>query len=173
MSHLLPCPACHRHIEVVENNCPFCAAALPASFRAAQPAPPPARRLGRAALMAAGATLLGAAACNTNDGLVSDAGPRPPRDATVDRGGLGPMYGAPVPAYGIAIGTGGTTGAGGQVAAGGASGAGGATDAGPADAGDAARDAAARDAAQERTVIAIYGAATPAGATTPERSGNG
>jgi hypothetical protein len=114
---------------------------------------------------------MGAAACSTNDGLVN-----PPRDATVDRGGLGPMYGAPVPAYGIALGTGGTTGTGGQVAAGGTSGAGGATDAAPADAGGdaAARDAAARDAAQERTVIAIYGAATPTGAaTTPERSGDG
>jgi hypothetical protein len=128
------------------------------------PAPPPPRRLKRAALMAAGATLMGAAACNTNDGLVTDAGGKPARDAVVD-------YGGPVPVYGAFTGTGGGTGAGGQVATGGANGAGGSSDAGSPDAGDAA----ARDAAQDRTVIAIYGAATPNGADTPGpgRSGNG
>ncbi len=35
MSHLVPCPACNRHVDVTERACPFCASALPAAFRAA------------------------------------------------------------------------------------------------------------------------------------------
>ena len=34
MSHLAPCPACNRHVDVAETVCPFCAAALARSFSA-------------------------------------------------------------------------------------------------------------------------------------------
>jgi len=58
MSCLAHCPACNRHISTHDAACPFCAAALPESFRC-----PPARglppgRLSRAAKLAAGAALL-------------------------------------------------------------------------------------------------------------------
>ena len=97
MSHLAPCPACNRHVDAGESACPFCAAALPVSLRAQQlPATP--RRLSRAALLAAGATLIGAAACNN-----------PPAPAPV------PLYGGPFPTGG----TGGTTGSGGTTGTGG------------------------------------------------------
>ena len=119
MSHLAPCPACNRHVDVAETACPFCAVALSQSFRAQQPPAPPRGRLGRAALMAAGATLLGAAACSSP--LTADAGSDRPPSAT---GGNGGAAGAGGP-----DGTGGTT---------------------------------ARDASEDRTVIAIYGAPTPA-----------
>lgn len=146
MSHLLPCPACNRHVTASEVVCPFCAAVLPESFRASGSLIPAPRRLGRAALMAAGATLVGAAACSSNDAIgggTKDAAPK--YDAPV-----------PVPAYGISLprdanfGSGGTTGAGGGVATGGT---GGST--------DAATDASEKpsDAGRDRGVIAIYGAA--------------
>ena len=143
MSQLLPCPACNRHVDAAETACPFCAAVLPEAFRASRPLVPPPRRLGRAALMAAGATLVGAAACSSNDAIGSG-----PKDAA-------PKYDAlvPVPAYGIVLprdanfGSGGATGAGGDVATGGT---GGSTDAST-DAGEKARDAG-----QDRAPIAIY-----------------
>jgi hypothetical protein len=135
MSHLAPCPTCHRHVEVVESACPFCAAVLSESFRA-QPAPvPPPRRLSRAAMMAAGATLLGA--CSAV-----------------------PVYGAPTGMGGSGA-AGGIAGAGGMVTGGSS----GSTDAGK----DSATDAApARDAAQDRSAVAIYGAAF-AGDRTSEK----
>ena len=129
MSHLAPCPACNRHVDVAESACPFCATALPAAFRA-QPSLVPLRgRLGRAALMAAGATLMGAAACSSslpvpdpgtgtggmtatggtngsggmaNTGGVTGAGGTPARDAGEDRSVVA-IYGAPAPAYGLAL----------------------------------------------------------------------
>ena len=59
MSHLVPCPACHRHVRAHESTCPFCAAALPAA-----PAAPalPTGRMSRAAVFVAGAAVAGAAA---------------------------------------------------------------------------------------------------------------
>jgi len=64
MSCLAPCPACNRHIAIDETACRFCSAALPDSFRhehaCRRQAP---GHLSRAALMAAGAALLGAASC--------------------------------------------------------------------------------------------------------------
>ena len=150
MSHLFPCPTCNRHVDVAETTCPFCAAVLAPSFRAARPLEPPPRRLGRAALMTAGAALLGAGACSANDAISVEK-----KDATPSYDGmrLVSAYGGPV-----ILGTGGTGGSGGDVGTGGAlstGGTGGVTDAGS----DAATDAApARDASQDRTFIAIYGA---------------
>ncbi|HEY2594111.1 MAG TPA: hypothetical protein VGK33_09445, partial [Chloroflexota bacterium] len=90
MSHLAPCPACNRHVDIAERACPFCATALPAAFRGQQRPAPLRGRLNRAALMAAGATLMGAAACSSNDGISSkDAAtdrPAVTKDASEDRG---------------------------------------------------------------------------------------
>ena len=153
MSHLVPCPACNRHVDVGESVCPFCATAFPAAFRAQQPPAPPRARLGRAALMAAGATLMGAAACSSSDAIggTDAATDRPPitKDASEDRNVV-PFYGAPQTGTG---GIGGTTGSGGTNSTGGATGAGGRT---------------ARDAGEDRSIVAIYGAAVPDGPGKPQ-----
>jgi len=65
MSNFVPCPACNRHVLSAEIACPFCTAALPESLRLQTPAPRPPGRLSRAALLAAGAALMGAEACST------------------------------------------------------------------------------------------------------------
>jgi hypothetical protein len=59
--HLVPCPTCHRHVVHDEAACPFCAAPLPVCA-CEPPRALPRGRLGRAALLAAGAsaTLIGA-----------------------------------------------------------------------------------------------------------------
>ena len=153
MSHLAPCPVCNRHVDVAESACPFCATVLSPSFRAARPLGPIPRRLGRAALMTAGAALVGAAACSASDAISVEK-----RDATPSYDGsrVVASYGGP-----ILLGTGGTSGNGGNsgsVGNGGnvgSGGAGGVTDAGSQGATDAAP---ARDASQDRTFIAIYGA---------------
>ena len=149
MSHLAPCPACNRHVAVGETACPFCAATLPAAFRAQQRPAPLRGRLSRAALMAAGATLMGAAACSSNDGIGgNDAAtdrPAVTKDASEDRGFVA-FYGAPFPGAGGASATGGTNGTGGGTGAGGTTGSGGTT---------------TRDAGEDRSVVAIYGAAVP------------
>jgi hypothetical protein len=150
MSHLVPCPACNRHVDVAESACPFCAAALPVAFRAQPPLIPLRGRLGRAALMAAGATLMGAAACSSSDAIGgNDAAtdrPAVTKDATEDRGFVA-FYGAPFPGTGGANATGGANGTGGATGAGGTTGSGGTT---------------TRDAGEDRSVVAIYGAAVPA-----------
>lgn len=84
MSNFVPCPACNRHVLSAETACPFCSAALPESRCLPEslclqtPAPRPPGRLSRAALLAAGAALMGAEACST------------------------PVYGAPAPTPGTA-----------------------------------------------------------------------
>ena len=65
MSQLSPCPSCHRHVRVEETVCPFCSAALP-ERAGPETITAPRARLSRAALFAAGATLLGAAACSSS-----------------------------------------------------------------------------------------------------------
>jgi hypothetical protein len=68
MSHLVPCPACSRHVRVTEPTCPFCGDGL---ALAGTPAPElPKTRLGRAAAFAFGATLVGVTtvvACGGDD----------------------------------------------------------------------------------------------------------
>jgi hypothetical protein len=149
MSHLVPCPACKRHVDVADSACPFCATALSAAFRAQEAPTPPRARLGRAALMAAGATLMGAAACSSSDAIGgTDAAtdrPAVTKDASEDRSVVA-IYGAPF------TGSGGTNGTGGANASGGATGAGGTT---------------ARDAGEDRSIVAIYGAAVPDGPGKP------
>jgi hypothetical protein len=97
--------------------------------------------------MAAGATLMGAAACTSSEKLVNDAGTNKQRDGMVDFRGVVLYYGAPLP-----LGTGGNAGTGGVNGTGGAAGS--SADAGRPD----ASDAGPRDAAQDRSFVAIYGA---------------
>jgi hypothetical protein len=63
MSRLHPCPSCNRHVRAGDAACPFCGTALAAAPPRVPGAPALLGRLGRAALFAAGATLLGAGAC--------------------------------------------------------------------------------------------------------------
>lgn len=104
MSQFTPCPACNRHIVTDETECPFCSAALPDSFRQLPARPAPRGRLGRAALMAAGAALMGAAGCadnldnGGNNDAAADTGSM--SDGNNNEGGAVALYGAPAPEYG-------------------------------------------------------------------------
>ena len=87
MSSLVPCPGCDRHVRSDETTCPFCQAALAPARPCVGCSGPPAARLARAALVAAGAALLGAA-CQSQSVLVPygvpphfDAGTQSDRDA--------------------------------------------------------------------------------------------
>lgn len=57
---LVPCPSCNRHVFADACVCPFCSAACGGHSCAP---PPPRGGLGRAARMAAAASLLGVSAC--------------------------------------------------------------------------------------------------------------
>lgn len=124
-SHLCPCPACNRHVMTDAGVCPFCQAALPATFCETS-APAAARaRMSRAARLLAGATLVGVSACSStqpeptpvpyygapipvdasgaggaagSDGAGGTGG-APANDAGQDRNAV-PYYGAPAPANG-------------------------------------------------------------------------
>src|SRR3954467_8631752 len=63
MSTLTPCPSCNRHVRVGDVACPFCGAAVAVAPSPAASGPGLRGRLGRAALFAAGATLMGLSAC--------------------------------------------------------------------------------------------------------------
>ena len=182
MGHLVPCSACGRHVFSTERGCPFCGVELPA--KVSVPAPAPRIRLGRAAMFAAGATLVGVTACK--DGTASkDAASDADRDTMSDASGAGGTGGG-AGSQGTGGGKGGASGSGGaggrtgQAGVGGAgpllTGSGGALyGAPPVDAGGIETgggvlygappvDASAGDvsspgdASQDRGVIALYGA---------------
>jgi hypothetical protein len=114
MSHLVPCPACSRHVLAAERGCPFCGVELPAHL-----SPPPAlprARLGRAAMFAAGATLVGVAACK-NGTSSKDAGVD--QNVISDASGMG---GNDMGPHGGNSGVGGTAGGGGAIGSGGGAG---------------------------------------------------
>ena len=71
MSELIVCSGCQRHVQSNEAACPFCGASLsaasPCNGRCSGPTP---ARVAKAALVAAGAAILGTA-CNS-------WGPTPP-----------------------------------------------------------------------------------------------
>ena len=80
MSALVPCPGCNRHVKSDEATCPFCQAAMApgaCSGRCVRPFP---SRVARAALVAAGAALLGAA-CENSHSTIVPYGISPPFDA--------------------------------------------------------------------------------------------
>jgi len=80
-ARLIACDACHRHARVTENKCPFCGAAMPTR----QPTRgTSAGRIGRAALIVAGAAgaAVGAASCGDVPVIIAgDAYGLPPPDA--------------------------------------------------------------------------------------------
>jgi hypothetical protein len=83
MSRLLPCPACQRHVDANETSCPFCQAVLSPAPPCAGCSGPPVARLARAALVAAGAALLGAA-CSSSQSVLAPYGVPPHYDAGTD-----------------------------------------------------------------------------------------
>jgi hypothetical protein len=75
VSALYPCPDCHRHVRSETAACPFCGAAQSAQRGAAATASGPVARLGRIAVLAAGAALMGGAlSCDDPAQPKSDAG---------------------------------------------------------------------------------------------------
>ncbi len=105
---LLPCPACARHVRIIESFCPFCGNTLPLAYQSAGPAVLPKRRLGRAALAAFGAAAI-MSGCGGDDTSATDSSitvdssadstmaDSSTPDATADTG-IAPAYGAPVDA---------------------------------------------------------------------------
>ena len=107
-AHLVPCPACERHVRVREVGCPFCGVELSAAVRAT-PAPRRASvaRLSRAALFAVSGGVVTLASCSGGETVsqplyggvaLVDAGGEP-ADATEepDAGcvGVDATYGGP------------------------------------------------------------------------------
>ncbi len=110
MTHLIACAACSRHVRALEVACPFCATPIPAGVRAEPPHPPPAVRLGRAALYAFGVGAVTATAavagCNHQEDTMVAVYGAPPveveraRDAGLDAPAthtpaIQPPYGLP------------------------------------------------------------------------------
>jgi hypothetical protein len=90
----IPCVGCGRHVRADDASCPFCGASVPevvvgpaVSFAG----------LGRAAIMALGATLAGTAiaGCESEIVSVADAYGAPFDAGVEDAGGPAPAYGAP------------------------------------------------------------------------------
>lgn len=101
---LVPCPSCNRHIFADACACPFCAAASSGHSCA----PPAGRgRLGRAARMAAAASLLGVSACGYSTAYGTMGG----LDADVNRGAAGEAADASTGGAGGAGGSDGAAGA--------------------------------------------------------------
>ena len=95
MSCLAPCPACDRHVSTDETACPFCAAALPETFRCQPTRVQTAGRMSRAAMIAAGAALMGASCGNSvrppyGIAVVPDAS----ADTSTNDSSAVPIYGA-------------------------------------------------------------------------------
>lgn len=115
MTALVACPACHRHIRVDHERCPFCASVVPADFKS-RVVPGARRRLDRVATFTFAASLTVAAcsgsttddqATSRGDAAVTDAGSSTgdaaiadggASDARVDDdGSVVAMYGLPQP----------------------------------------------------------------------------
>jgi hypothetical protein len=151
-NHLIPCPSCSRHVFTNACTCPFCQAPLKGTCGEMPDPPPRQGRLGRTARLFAGASLLGASACQSTSPVPAygaafprDAGNVSATDTSADSApdGAGGAGGSP------SDGAGGAGGSPSDAAAGA-----GGTDASPA-------DAAALDAANDRSVVALYGGAFP------------
>jgi hypothetical protein len=101
MTHLEPCPHCHRHVKVSETACPFCTRSLADDFAHVAPRVAPRTRLGRAATFAFGLVAMSQGACSDDDrpppvdavSAPSDAGMDSPQDADYDGGDV-PIYAA-------------------------------------------------------------------------------
>ena len=100
MTHLEPCPYCHRHVNVSEAACPFCTRSLADAFAQVAPRTAPRTRLGRAATFAFGLVAMSQGACSDDDtppvdavSAPSDAGADSAHDASYDGGDV-PIYAA-------------------------------------------------------------------------------
>ena len=83
---LIPCPSCNRHVFTDACTCPFYATRL--RVCAAPRAMAPTAGLSRAARVAAGATLVGVAACSSETPMPRPPyGAPPPVDASMEAGG--------------------------------------------------------------------------------------
>jgi hypothetical protein len=85
MHALVPCPSCSRHVRAAESSCPFCASTLPVQVVGPRAAAP--KRVGRLALLGAGAFAVGA--CIFDPGTATPlygmpGEPPPARDAGAD-----------------------------------------------------------------------------------------
>lgn len=147
MSALMPCPACNRHVFLDACACPFCSAKL--RVCEAPRAAAPNAHLSRAARLAAGAALVGVAACGST--IRAPYGAPPPYDASVDAAadGADAADSADSAAPAAPDGPGGAGGTIGKVDA-----------LPPVDALPRV-DAPPSDAASDRSVMPIYGAAAP------------
>jgi hypothetical protein len=85
MNQLEACPHCHRHVNVSETSCPFCARSLVDAFANRAPRIFPRARLGRAATFAFGAVAMAQGACGDNVTPTTDAATIAP-DALPDAG---------------------------------------------------------------------------------------
>ncbi|MCL2450556.1 MAG: hypothetical protein FWD17_16535, partial [Polyangiaceae bacterium] len=90
------------HVRLDESSCPFCQAALPASFRQKKPLAAAARRLNRAALYAlrmsaASATAVAATACGEMSSSHPPYGAYVPEHPSPDDASLDAAYGGFVP----------------------------------------------------------------------------
>jgi hypothetical protein len=82
---LIPCPSCSRHVFTDACTCPFCATRL--RVCEAPRAMAPAAGLSRAARVAAGAALVGVAACGSGTPMPRPPyGAPPPVDASMEAG---------------------------------------------------------------------------------------
>jgi hypothetical protein len=98
MSCLAPCPACNRHIAIDVAACPFCSAALPDTFAQQATCRKPQGRLSRAAKLAAGATLMAAAASCASSAYGGSVIP----DGGADTGTMDVSPDSPIAIYGAA-----------------------------------------------------------------------
>jgi hypothetical protein len=80
MSTLVPCSGCQRHVKSDETTCLFCQAAVAPGQCTGRCARPSTSRLAGAALVAAGAALLGAA-CESSQSAFPPYGISPHFDA--------------------------------------------------------------------------------------------
>jgi hypothetical protein len=113
MVSLEPCPHCRRHVRTDETVCPFCSAAIAQAMANAPARAVPQGRLGRAALLAFGASVAAASGegCDDDRNVVPiygnpvpimDAGstdasaPNDRNNTDAGNGGVA-IYGAPAP----------------------------------------------------------------------------
>jgi hypothetical protein len=85
MHTLVPCSSCSRHVRASESSCPFCASTLPVQVVGPRAAAP--KRVGRLALLGAGAFAVGACILDpgTDTPMYGMPGEPPPAlDASAD-----------------------------------------------------------------------------------------
>jgi hypothetical protein len=106
-SLLLICPACERHVRVVDTSCPFCGLVLSETTRAELALRPLGRRLSRAAFYALsmGTMTLATACSSSTGGEGTDGGEKDSNEEVCVCPPYGqPAYGAPADARAVDVG---------------------------------------------------------------------